>query len=356
MKHKRSLRLGGTALLLTVALTMTAACNTVDAPGRLAQTTDQTTSVTTEANQTSAETSLSTEAELTIITTTGTTETVTETSSEETEPVSASTETTTEEESTVGTIEPTETSETPTTQPTSAVTETTPSSETTQTTQSPVTSVPLTTSRPEPTTEVTEPSHITEPSESETKKNGEGWLGNLEEFFSGVNNPTNGGATTQPGTQNQPIRFGEIARFDGSNTLFDRYEATLQVTELIRGEEASDLIQMASALNPSPTHGHEYLIARIGVTLTDRVVEDDQIDIGSYSFTLVSEDGDPYPGVLLIRSLEPSFKPFTDEEPQEALIAFQVAVDDDNPSIVFLARNYGGLWLETAARDNGQSD
>ena len=103
---------------------------------------------------------------------------------------------------------------------------------------------------------------------------------------------------------------------------------------------------MASRLNPTADEGHEYLLARIEIAVTD-LMEQEQIDIGPYSFTLVSAEGDPYASTMLIRQPDPVFEPFTDTETQSAYVVFQVSIEDSAPKLVFLARNYGGLWFET---------
>lgn len=384
MKRLRSWRVG-TVLLLAVTLTLLSACGTVDAPGR-GDGTGTTGSVTAAAGQTetTVQSTAPPDAELTIYTTDRTPLSGTDTAddennvstlpiesvtsdSEATELPSAHPETSSSGTETI-TESAAETSETAATAATEPVTVESepfstepsiskePAAQETESTGS-TTGIPTaseTASETAPSditegtgnTQTSESSNVSGTPEETDSTDALDWLDNLGEFLSGVNGLNNGSAG-RPGSRHVPVELGETASFDGSATLFDRYQAELQVTEVLRGEPAADLIQMASALNPSPQDGYEYLVARIEICVTEQP-DSKPIDIGPYSFTLVSEDGDPYPGALLIRSPEPAFKPFSNSEPQSAYVVFQTAPDDANPSIVFLARNFGGLWLETA--------
>jgi len=146
------------------------------------------------------------------------------------------------------------------------------------------------------------------------------------------------------GTRKYPFHSGETAFFDGMKTLFDTYRIELTLLEVVRGDEAWQMAKDGSQRNKPAKEGMEYLFARFKVKALESK-DDRKIDINPDNFDLVSETGIKYNDFVVVSGLEPNLAEMYAGAEQEGYVYFLVDKNDENPLIVFLERNEGGVWF-----------
>lgn len=149
------------------------------------------------------------------------------------------------------------------------------------------------------------------------------------------------------GSRLNPYAVGDIATFDGTETLFDTYKATLRLLKVIRGDTAMDIIANASNLNELPEDDQEYLLAKFKIN-TLNSLDDAKIEISAANFELVSEDGIKYDNFVTVSGLEPRLTTMHPGDTRVGYAYFIVDKKDKHPKIVFLERNFNGLWFSTS--------
>jgi hypothetical protein len=84
------------------------------------------------------------------------------------------------------------------------------------------------------------------------------------------------------------------------------YEMKIAVVNVLRGAPAEELVKSASARNPSPQKGYEYLAARIRVELSARVSPaTDSYALTPSQFSSISPDGAAFPSPSLVAQPKP---------------------------------------------------
>lgn len=149
------------------------------------------------------------------------------------------------------------------------------------------------------------------------------------------------------GSRLNPYSIGDTATFDGTETLFDTYKAKIQLKKVIRGDSAMDIIANANNLNALPADDQEYLLAKFEIDALESL-DDAKIEISAANFELVSEDGIKYDTFVTISGLEPRLTTMYPGNKQEGYAYFIVSKKDKNPKIVFLERDFNGLWFATS--------
>jgi hypothetical protein len=148
------------------------------------------------------------------------------------------------------------------------------------------------------------------------------------------------------GSRLNPITIGTMATFDGMDTLFDTYKAQITLKEVIRGDDAMDIVANSNNLNELPDDEHEYLLAKFDVNALESL-DRTKIEISAANFELVSEDGIKYDNNVTIAGLEPKLTTMYPGNKQEGYAYFIVNKKDINPKIVFLERDFNGVWFST---------
>ena len=116
------------------------------------------------------------------------------------------------------------------------------------------------------------------------------------------------------------------------------YNATLTLLEFIRGPEALKQLKAASAANPDPKAGHEYILARIGFQMKPRGAPGDKtFDLGRpLQFTVFSTDlSTEYPAPSVVLPKPELKRRVAANEPAEGWIAFEVKQADSKPLMLF---------------------
>lgn len=168
----------------------------------------------------------------------------------------------------------------------------------------------------------------------------------------GASTGTATGGTTNTGStvgynRTNPAPLGTVLNFK-ETSLID-YVGKMSVTEIIRGEEAWNMIQAANMFNDEPAAGYEYILAKVNVNITRTVKTGAAADVSRVWFTLVSTGGRDYETVSVVEP-EPSIRSSLYEGASHTgWVAFQVKSDDPSPLITF-GRKYdgtGGVWFKT---------
>ncbi|WP_088185861.1 cell wall-binding repeat-containing protein [Desulfosporosinus sp. FKA] len=139
-------------------------------------------------------------------------------------------------------------------------------------------------------------------------------------------------------------------------TYSKNYTAQVTIEQIIRGQQAWDMIHQANMFNKEPKNGYEYLLAKIKVNELD-ISDNKALSVyGNFDFTLVSQDGKTYDSCSIVNpspSLETKlYKGASDE----GWAAFLVRTDDLKPMLSY-GTSYdgsGGIWFK-AYNDSNSS-
>ena len=172
----------------------------------------------------------------------------------------------------------------------------------------------------------------------------------LDHFFNNDDEDAKGESSRNP------YNVGELANFDGYDTLFDPFRAEVIIQNVVRGSDALQMVKDANPFNPNPAPNSEYLIAQV---LVKAIASKNQESIGlsPYFFSLANgEDLRMYGDVTLIGNVKPVLSPIQIGETSIGYICFQVNKTDTNPYIVFLSRANGGIWFNTNTEASSDSN
>ncbi len=146
------------------------------------------------------------------------------------------------------------------------------------------------------------------------------------------------------------IRVGEmgLTRFDDDD---NKYEVRITLTELVRGEDAWQLIEEANIFNDPPESGHEYILAMIKFEYRTGPTLDTIYEVSPIWFDAVSSTGMVYDAAYKVGCVEtpdPSIKiSLYPDASHEGWVPFHVAIDDD-PLMNFgrSTDGTGGIWFK----------
>ncbi len=134
----------------------------------------------------------------------------------------------------------------------------------------------------------------------------------------------------------------------GLTTARNDYEVQITLLQVVRGEEAWQLVRERWRVNDPPEAGHEYILARLRFEYLTGPTPDTSYQIATPYLTAVASDGkeyrrasvlDPNPGVYA--NLYPGAS-------HEGWATFQVAKTDAKPLMAFGRRRDGteGIWFK----------
>jgi hypothetical protein len=128
------------------------------------------------------------------------------------------------------------------------------------------------------------------------------------------------------------IEFGDD--YNGGDELYD---AKITVLEIVRGEKALDLVRHASASNPDPKSGSDFVLARIRFQYSARAVpEDHSYTLNPSQFAAMSAGGVTYPAPLLAAPVQPVLQAtLRSGQSAEGWIVLQVPHADRAPLMLF---------------------
>ncbi|MDR3721190.1 MAG: hypothetical protein P4L00_06290 [Candidatus Acidoferrales bacterium] len=115
------------------------------------------------------------------------------------------------------------------------------------------------------------------------------------------------------------------------------YDAKITVAEIVRGEEAWQMVKAASPKNMSPPAAMEYLLARVRFEFSARTSpEHYSYALDQAQFTAMSVDGKPYASAVLAGPLKPALHAtLRSRDSAEGWVAFLVPRGDHTPLMLF---------------------
>lgn len=158
------------------------------------------------------------------------------------------------------------------------------------------------------------------------------------------------GATTSGLSRSNPAAIGTTVKFTKKD-IFDDYEATFRVDQVIRGDEAWTMVQAGNPYNDAPAAGYEYMMVKLTFGITKNAQSDAQVNFYSGSFTMVSTAGKDYDNksasfMDTLTSIDADLYVGAFHTGWEA---FLVKIDDATPLLAY-GRSYdgtGGVWFKT---------
>ncbi|WP_194174957.1 S8 family serine peptidase [Desulfofundulus thermobenzoicus] len=150
-----------------------------------------------------------------------------------------------------------------------------------------------------------------------------------------------GYSRTNPASIGTPL-FARWNDYKGS------HQAKIILVDIIRGEQAWQIIQEANSFNDPPQSGHEYILAKIKFEYLEGPDPDTQYHISGYDFTAVSEAGRDYEYCSVVEPEPDLDYRLYPGASCEGWAAYQVEVIDDKPLLTF-GRDYdgkGGIWFK----------
>jgi hypothetical protein len=116
------------------------------------------------------------------------------------------------------------------------------------------------------------------------------------------------------------------------------YDIAITVLETVRGKEALDRLKAASASNPMPAQGFEYMLARVKFEFKGRAVSDViPFDLGNdpLQWVALASDLTEYPRVTLAAPKPALVGRIKPGDSLEGWVAFNVKQNDKGPVMVF---------------------
>ncbi len=146
------------------------------------------------------------------------------------------------------------------------------------------------------------------------------------------------------GTRANPYLLNEKATFDGSKSYFNNYKIELTMTEVVRGDEAAQLVADGNQFNDIAPEGKEYILVKFKIKALSSK-DDAKIDINESLFDFISATGVSYDDFISVAGLTPELTDLYAGGEEEGY-TYQLIDKGDNPYVVFLDYENGGTWFK----------
>ena len=129
--------------------------------------------------------------------------------------------------------------------------------------------------------------------------------------------------------------------------LFKTYYARITILQVVRGDQAWNMLQEANMFNSEAKSGYEYVLVKIRFEYYQGPTSDTQFSLSSISFDAISKIGVKYDYSFTVDpepSLSTSLYPGATHE---GWATYEIALGDSGPLLAFM-RNYdgtGGVWF-----------
>jgi len=164
------------------------------------------------------------------------------------------------------------------------------------------------------------------------------------DFNDDGNGNDNGNGNDQIGTRDNPAEIGERLYLEFEDIFEGEVEMNIVLLEIVRGEEANEMVQEANQFNPEPDEGEEYLLAKFEVEV--EYVEEEPFDINHAQFDAVSEGGTVYDDFLSVADLDPNLRnDLYEGAVHEGWTYFLVDIED-SPLIAYHRTTDYEVWFD----------
>lgn len=169
-------------------------------------------------------------------------------------------------------------------------------------------------------------------------------------FIGCTGSGNNGTAEPDIGTRSNPAGIGDMIRLEYQHFTRGHIEIDIALIEVIRGEEANDIVADANPYNREPEEGEEYLLAMFYVKAVD--IEQEPFSINHAQFDAVSAGGVVYDEFLSISGLDPNLRNDLYENAEHEGLTYFLIEAEDSPLIAYhRTRNYN-LWFDPNPEEN----
>lgn len=146
------------------------------------------------------------------------------------------------------------------------------------------------------------------------------------------------------GTRKNPAKVGQTISATIDNFMYGECELEIELTEVIKGEKAWDVISEASPINSEPDEGKEYIMAKFLVkNVKDLSGEDESISINSFQFNYANSQDTVDEDLKIIVGVEPDLDcELYEGAENEGWVILVSDVGEESPKAVFI----GEFWFD----------
>lgn len=150
-------------------------------------------------------------------------------------------------------------------------------------------------------------------------------------------------------SRSNPAPIGTKVNFKNTTSI-DKFDITLSVDSILRGDKAWELISAENQFNEAPKEGYEYILATISAKVTSNTNKEAAVHVSDYDFTLVSTSGKDYEhGYAVLPKPEFAANLYIGAS-NTGYVVFLVKKDDATPLITY-GRKYdgtNGVWFKVS--------
>ena len=151
-------------------------------------------------------------------------------------------------------------------------------------------------------------------------------------------------STESLGTRKNPAGVGDTFKVDRDDWLNGLTTIEIELTEVVSGEKAWNLVKNGNMFNAEPPEGKEYILAKFRITVID--TEEEPFELNHAYFDVVSGEGIEYTDFITVSGLEPDLS--TDiyiGATHEGWTYFLVDTND-NPLAVYDRKYDSEIWFK----------
>jgi cell division protein FtsL len=146
------------------------------------------------------------------------------------------------------------------------------------------------------------------------------------------------------GTRKAPAGIGDIFEVKRDDWLSGLTTIEIEMTEVVSGEEAWNLVKSGNQFNDEPPEGKEYILAKFKITVLD--AEEEPFELNHAYFSAISGEGIEYTDFVSVSGLEPDLSAdIYIGATHEGWTYYLVNIDDD-PLTVFDRKYDSEIWFK----------
>lgn len=150
--------------------------------------------------------------------------------------------------------------------------------------------------------------------------------------------------TEELGTRKNPAGIGETFKVTRDDWLDGSATIEIELTEVISGEEAWNMVKSGNRFNDEPPEGKEYMLAKFKISVID--AEEEPFDLNHAYFDVVSGGGIEYTDFISVSGLEPDLRADIYTGATHEGWTYFLVDTDDNPLAVFDRKDDSEIWFK----------
>lgn len=149
-------------------------------------------------------------------------------------------------------------------------------------------------------------------------------------------------------SRTNPAGLNEVFIVKKDDWFAGKVSYEIELTEIISGEAALNMVKEANPLNYEPEEGQEYILARFRFTILE-TEEDEPYNVNHAQFDVVSEDGITYDYFISVSGLEPNLRRDLYEGAEFDGYTYFIVNRDDSPVAAYDRGRAGEIWFDLRA-------